>query len=103
MSAFTGLAILLGIGIGIGISYWYVRKKSKRLVQKAMDILNGNNGVIPNIHSIIDTFKSEVGEMHQNPAKKEGEKPKEDLTSVESAPSPNNEGEKGVVKTKNKK
>ncbi len=88
MTVFTSLAVLLGIGIGIGLSFRYFKKKSKKLEDKAMELLNNNNGVIPSVHNLVDTFKSEVGEMHQNPTKKEGEKPKEDSTPVESAPSP---------------
>lgn len=98
MDASTILAIILGIAIGVGGSFWYIKKKSKGLIQQAMDILNKNGGVIPSLPGIINTLKSEVIDQ----AKKEGDIPKEEPLKAP-APSPNDKVIEGIEDVKSEK
>lgn len=98
MSSFTFLAIILGIAVGVGGSYWYVRRKSKSLIKKGIEFVEKN---ADKFAGAINTLKSEVGEVHQNPIKKEGETCKEVSTKIP-APSSVQEVKKKVVKDDNK-
>lgn len=99
MSAFTVLAVVIGIIVGVGGCLWWMKSKSKGLIEKAMDILSDNGGKIPSMGSLLNTLESEGGDVHTNPSEKEGEPPKEESLQTP-APSSNIEEVKEVVDKK---
>lgn len=95
MSVGSSIAVALGFAVGIGGGYWYFKKKHKAIISKAVEVYLKNKQ-FPSIPELINTLKSEVGDVHTNPSNKEGEKPKEESLK---APAPSSTPKKKKTTT----